>query len=350
VTRPRLVIVGGFLGAGKTSLLLAAAARVRAAGCRVGVITNDQGGELVDTHLFEANGVDAEEVTGGCFCCRFSEFVRSAERLLAGEPEVIFAEPVGSCADLSATILQPIKKFYGNRFQLAPLTVLADPQRAEQLLSQNADPHFSYLFHKQLAEADLVWFSKADRHRRLPDLPGVGARALSAHTGQGVGSWLEEVFQDTASVGAHLLDIDYEVYAEAEAALGWANWQTHLNLRRPLTPAAVAGPLLEHLDRVLTRSQASIAHLKVFDRCTGGYIRASLCQNGEEPSIDGALDAPPSSHHELVLNLRAGASPELLEAVIEDAVKQLPGRIRVLHRQSFRPAAPKPEHRFAEVI
>ena len=128
MTTPHLILVGGFLGAGKTTLLLAAGSRLRAAGKRVGLILNDQGGELVDTRLAETAGFAAREITGGCFCCRFSEFVRAAGSFAPGEaPEFILAEPVGSCTDLAATILQPLRRYYGDRYKPAPLTVLADP-------------------------------------------------------------------------------------------------------------------------------------------------------------------------------------------------------------------------------
>jgi G3E family GTPase len=67
--KPAIVVVGGFLGAGKTTLILAAARVLQARGVRTAVILNDQGGELVDTRLAEAQGVAADQVTGGCFCC-----------------------------------------------------------------------------------------------------------------------------------------------------------------------------------------------------------------------------------------------------------------------------------------
>ena len=69
--RPLIVLVGGFLGAGKTSLILAAARILEARGLRCAVILNDQGKELVDTSLAAAQRILAREVTGGCFCCRF---------------------------------------------------------------------------------------------------------------------------------------------------------------------------------------------------------------------------------------------------------------------------------------
>src|SRR5215472_5506559 len=99
MTNPVLVLVGGFLGAGKTTLLLEAAARLRAYGRRVAMITNDQGGELVDTRLAEAMGTAVQEVVGGCFCCRFSDLVTAVEALSVHDPEFILAEPVGSCID-----------------------------------------------------------------------------------------------------------------------------------------------------------------------------------------------------------------------------------------------------------
>ena len=258
---------------------------------------------------------------------------------------------MGSCTDLSATILQPIKRFYGGRFRLAPLTVLVDPERARALAAQDADPRFAYLFRKQIAEADIVRFSKADLHRDFPQLDGVQARPLSARTGAGIDGWLDEVLDGANTApGAHLLDIDYARYAEAEAALGWLNWSCELVLKTPLTPAAVVGPLLSRLDGELTAAGIQIAHLKVFAQSPNGHLKASVCQNREQPSIDGLLDTPPAQRYALTLNLRACGDPEALTAIVQRVLDELPGKIRTTHQQSFRPAPPVPEHRFKQVV
>jgi hypothetical protein len=351
VLSPHLVLVGGFLGAGKTTLLLAAGAQLRAAGRSVGIILNDQGGELVDTRAAETAGFPAQEVTGGCFCCRFSEFAAAAERLASRDaPEIILAEPVGSCTDLSATILQPIKRFYGDRFRLAPLTVLVDPARAHALSAHDADPLLAYLFRKQIAEADFIRFSKADLHRDFPRLEGVNARPLSARTGTGISQWLDQVLNGGNAPGAHLLDIDYGRYAAAEAALGWLNCSCELVLKKSLTPATVIGPLLSRLDGQLTAAVIQIAHLKVFAQSATGYLKASVCQNGEQPSIEGRLDTPPAKRYALTLNLRACGAPETLTGIVRQALDELPGKIRNTHHQSFRPGSPVPEHRFQQVV
>ncbi len=115
---PRLVLVGGFLGAGKATLLVAAARRIRDNGGRVALITNDQGADLVDTQLAAATGFAVREVTGGCFCCRFSDFAGAAAGLMEFSPEVILAEPVGSCIDLAATVIRPLRALYASRLEV----------------------------------------------------------------------------------------------------------------------------------------------------------------------------------------------------------------------------------------
>src|SRR5437764_13807 len=98
--RPIIVPLGGFLGAGKTSLILAAARILQQRSIKSAAILNDQGTELVDTRWVEARGVQADQVMGGCFCCLFSEVVDAAERLRAHSAEVILAEAVGSCTSI----------------------------------------------------------------------------------------------------------------------------------------------------------------------------------------------------------------------------------------------------------
>ncbi len=346
--RPTLVLVGGFLGAGKTSLLLRAARLLHQRGQRAAIITNDQAGALVDTRMASAAGFDAGEVAGACFCCRFGDFVAAAQSLLAVRPHVIFAEPVGSCMDLSATVLQPLKQLHAGEFRIAPFSVLVDPRRAEEFAGRDADPELNYLFENQLAEADLTLYTKSDLYPDF-ELPPSGRR-VSAVTGQGVAEWLDEVLGGARKAGGRLLNVDYARYAAAEAALGWLNWEGELRLDPPLPPASVVGPLLEKLDEELARVGAPIAHLKVFDRAPSGYIRAGICRGGDAPSVEGDLLASPSRRHELVINLRARALPVVLEQAVARATSELfPGH-RVLGQQCFQPSPPVPEHRFRGIV
>ena len=350
VVVPKLILVSGFLGAGKTTLIVRAAELLRSQGVRVGVITNDQDNGLVDTRFSEASGLPTGEVAGGCFCCRFSDLIDAARALRRYAPEVIFAEPVGSCVDLSATILQPLKAHYRAEFEPAPLTVLVDPEMAARVFAGEADDDVSFLFRKQLVEADLICLTKIDRRGACPELPVPVDFQLSARTGQGIAEWLDEARSGSRVVGARLLDVDYGRYAEAEAALGWVNVQVDVALRQPLSPALLAGPLIEAIEASLSHAAIGIAHLKVFDRCAAGFLKVSICHNGDEPQPDGDLVASPDRRHELVINLRAVGDPAELLAIVQRALGEIDGALVVRHSGAFRPSPPKPEHRFAEAV
>src|SRR5690242_18622513 len=108
--RPWIVPVGGFLGAGKTTLIFAAARILKTRGLQAAAVLNDQGSNLVDTAYTASQDIPADEVVGGCFCCRFTDLISAAERLRKLAPDVIFIEPVGSCTDLPATLLRPLQR------------------------------------------------------------------------------------------------------------------------------------------------------------------------------------------------------------------------------------------------
>ena len=82
----RLILIGGFLGAGKTTTIARLARAYQNDGLNVGIVTNDQAADLVDTHNLKSQGFDVSEVAGACFCCRFDESDRSTHLTMKQEP------------------------------------------------------------------------------------------------------------------------------------------------------------------------------------------------------------------------------------------------------------------------
>src|SRR5438552_6741068 len=163
----RFIMLGGFLGAGKTTAMARLARHYMDQGKRVGLVTNDQAQDLVDTHSLRAQGFAVEEVAGACFCCKFNDLLDKVESLQASSrPQVILAEPVGSCTDLVATVVQPLKDLYGDRFRVAPYPVLFKPSHGLKILRNEKDAGFSpraaYIFRKQLEEADAILINRLD--------------------------------------------------------------------------------------------------------------------------------------------------------------------------------------------
>jgi G3E family GTPase len=353
----RLACVGGFLGAGKTTALLEAARTLIARGSRVGVITNDQGSRLVDTALVRNRGLRTEEITGGCFCCRFTEFVKHASQLVAQHrPDIILAEAVGSCTDLAATVYAPLRRFHATTFDLAPLSVFVEPSRFRELFGPSSlfEDSVRYLFEKQLVEAELILLSKRDLltaaetielTTEIQRLGGtVPVIAMSARTGAGVNEWVNELLS-ARSRGAHVLDLDYEVYGQAEASLGWLNATVDLVADNEFRPAEFGEVVVGGIQKACRETKAAIAHLKILLMTAHGSDRIALTTNDGRAMWDGAGNLGLVREASVIINARVATSPDQLRSTVEHALqssaRQLGIRAAVLDMESFAPAPPK---------
>src|SRR4051812_6642060 len=107
----KIHLLSGFLGSGKTTAIQHACYHLLQEHNKVGVITNDQGIKLVDANFFESLSIPNRKVINGCFCCNYNELDGAIQSLIAtNNPDVIFAESVGSCTDIVATVLKPLQR------------------------------------------------------------------------------------------------------------------------------------------------------------------------------------------------------------------------------------------------
>ena len=210
VAKPvRLIFAGGFLGSGKTTALAALAKKLLAKQLRVGIITNDQSGNLADTvivrQMLADLDVPVEEVVAGCFCCRFDELIDQMEKILAHNPAVLMGEPVGSCTDFVAAVAHPIKIHYKDAFIFAPFSTVVDPERVRELLLEETPTTFpeevAYLF--VLNKIDLI--DPAEQKRLTAALeekyPHKRVMAVSARAGTGMQDWLEVLLSERPGAG-----------------------------------------------------------------------------------------------------------------------------------------------------
>jgi hypothetical protein len=352
----QIILVGGFLGAGKTTLLLQAARELAARGRRVGLVTNDQAGDLVDTALAVAGDIPVAEVAGGCFCCRFPDLLAAIERLHETvAPEIILAEPVGSCTDLIATVLRPLRAFHGDQFEVAPLTVLLDPQRD----LSSFPPEVNYLYRQQLAEAEIIGVTKVDQleepelrtalHQSRVGYPSAHVLGLAARTGQGVGEWLA-LCEGGRGVLDRALELDYQRYTDAEACLGWLNATGELRGERPFAADAWMAGALQALDQALIALGAPVAHIKLQLEAPQATLKASLTQSGAPISWDLHADGVRIDRARLLLNARVHTDPATLERAVRQIADQTPSWIRCTftNLESLSPLPPQPTHRIVE--
>jgi G3E family GTPase len=362
--RLRFVMVGGFLGAGKTTTLACLARYYTDRGQRVGLVTNDQAADLVDTMSLRAQGLPVEEVAGACFCCRFDDLVDKVGRLETGErPDVILAEPVGSCTDLVATVVQPLRDLYGQRFEVAPYPVLFKPSHGLRILRGESGAGFSpkaaYIFTKQLEEADAIVINRIDEIDAptlaevsalvAQNYPGVPVLKMSARTGQGLDA-LTALLDQQGHFGQRLLSIDYDTYAEGEAELGWLNADVRVRADQPFDLDALLLDVIGRLREECVRAKAEVAHLKAIGLHEVSFGVANLVSSASGPEL-----SLPSrgrvKEAELIVNARVACDPVWLEERVRRTVtaacqaRQAKAEFRSV--QSFRPGRPQPTHRYA---
>jgi Ni2+-binding GTPase involved in maturation of urease and hydrogenase len=358
-------MVGGFLGAGKTTALLRLAEHFSSQGRRVGLITNDQSHGLVDTSIVAARGYPVEEITGGCFCCRFNSLTDAADKLTRdARPEVFLAEPVGSCTDLRATVQYPLRRLYGKDYRVAPLSVLVDPKRAARVLGLESGRTFSpkvlYVYEKQLEEADVIVINKSDllsdEEREVLEralrarFPQAEVVAVSARTGANLPDWFARLSGPLASRPA--MDVDYDTYADGEALLGWLNATVGLSSPRPFDGNAFLDGFAGDVQRRLAEADIEIAHFKMtLSPDTGNDLGVLNLVRTDSRAESPHRLAEDVITGELILNLRAEGDPETLKTMALAGLRETARRMQVTaavdHLEHFRPGRPEPTHRMA---
>jgi len=367
-TKPvHLIFVGGFLGAGKTTAMAALARRLLQDGLNVGLVTNDHADEMVDTALVRQFGMPVAEVSGGCFGCAFNDLIDATERVLMQEPDVLIAEPVASCADTVATVILPLKQFYGGVFRIAPFSVLIDPVRLyEMLLEENPSEFarsFAPIFHHQLEEADILVLNKVDKIsteevQRLTDAlkrhhPSKTVLAISATRGDGVDDWMQTVMKE-APAGSRVLEkADYSAYEIGGAKLGWLNASVQLVGEPSFGAREYAELLLRRLREAAIARQTEVLHIKLALHCGGRVMGANLLSTDTDP-VFGGEELGDVRQAMLVLNARLGIDPPTLGGIaaqaIFDVAKALRVDAEVLRLHTVKPSVPCPAFRMCNPV
>ena len=332
-------------------------------GKRVVLVTNDQAHNLVDTQSLRAQGFHVGEVPGACFCCKFDDLVETVKQLAKDrQPDVIIAEPVGSCTDLDATVLEPLRRWHTTEYTVGPLAVLLKPEHGRRIL----DPHFkagfsakaAYIFLKQIEEAQVVAVNKidklspGDREELLAlvrkQFPEKEVHSISARTGEGFQEWIEALCRKSARPES-FVELDYDIYAAGEAELGWLN--STVTVRRhqgtmelddlSYSVVAACAHRLKALD-------LEPVHLKVLVEATGDVSIANLVGASATTELSYRSGAR-ASEATVTINARVIADPVSVEGIVGQVLDELAERRGVEYTvdqmQRFRPARPEPTHR-----
>jgi len=156
----RLVQVAGWLGSGKTTLIIALSKVLSRKGVKVAVLVNEVGAIPVDGRVIQDYGLTVKDIGGGCICCQMAGTMMKTLKLLkeGPNPDIVILEPTGIAVP-HAVREMVLSAATSGEITLGPTVVLFDTTRAAKLLGYET---LQRVVTTQLKDADIIALSKSD--------------------------------------------------------------------------------------------------------------------------------------------------------------------------------------------
>ena len=334
--RIRFMVVSGFLGAGKTTAMIALGEHMNKNYGKIGIIANDLGANLVDTNLTQTSGCTVEEIASGCICYQMDNTIDKIRRLKDRDGCVFVMSDIPGCGvgALDHTYHR-LADDCADWITLSPFMVVVDPERLRMLLPEKADINLPeelvYLMKLQLEEADLVVLNKIDLltqeeidrdvdflKEACPDVP---VMAISALEKTGIPE-LAEFITTHESALKNFSVRDDEKFAEAETKLTWYNRRMFFKTLdgSKIDCNAVIDDIIEGIRMGLIERKRNVPHLKTFATAgAGDFNKCSLIGvdydiEHTQPFIRG------HKKMSMIINARAVCESRPLARLVDDAI------------------------------
>ncbi len=152
----KIYILGGFLGSGKTTILMKMADMFISKGKKVSILVNEAGNIGVDGATINSQGYNAVELPNGCICCSLVGTMHESLMRIKAEiaPDVLIIEPTGIA--FPGKVREAIDLIdYGEEF--TQIIGIFDGPRFKLFIEKKAD-----FYRKQLVDSEILIMNKMD--------------------------------------------------------------------------------------------------------------------------------------------------------------------------------------------
>lgn len=151
-----VLIIGGFLGSGKTTLIRPLIRGLVNAGGTCAIIENEIGEVGIDDEIIKEANLEVTPLFGGCVCCQITGDLLTAIQRIQDEinPDWVIVEMTGLA--LMDSIRDTFSKYGRDNIAVHTISV-ADLSRWEHLIGA-----LSRVFDRQVEGADLIFLNKID--------------------------------------------------------------------------------------------------------------------------------------------------------------------------------------------
>ncbi len=332
----RFMVVSGFLGAGKTTTMIALAQHLAKGDFKPAIIANDLGANLVDTNLTQTTGCKVAEIASGCICYQMDNTIDQIRRLRDKDgADFVMSDIPGCGVGALDHVYHRLARENSDEFVLAPFTVIVDPERLRMVMPEKADINLPeelvYLLKLQLEEADLVVLNKIDLlsdaemsrcieflHAACPDVPVI---AISARDKVNIGELADFATTRTSALKSFSVRDDQE-FADAEAKLTWYNRRLYFKTANgeKIDFNEVIDELIEEIRMGLIERKRNVPHLKTFATSgSGDFNKASLIGIDYDTEYEQRL-LRPHKNLRMIINARAVCESRPLARLMDDAL------------------------------
>jgi len=350
--KAKYVVMSGFLGAGKTTSMIAFADSINKRYGKAAILANDLGASnIVDADYTATTDILTTQITGNCICYQHENLVDKLNQLVSSGAKHIFSDIPGCGIGALDNVYLQLEDREPGEFELMPFTCIVDPERLRMIMPEaaqiNLPGEMRFLLDAQMAEADLIVLNKKDLlsddelARRLDYIraayPETPVMAMSALTGEGV----EEVADYLVShkAAAKHRDIGYgsEAFIAAETLLSWYNHRVFLAERddKNVDFNSVIADLFEGIRNGLKSNNSNVPHLKMFAAGEGDdFIKASLIGIDYDVEYAHKLSGK-YSVISLIINARAAADSQVMVDVVDEALNAVTAKYSLRARTFF---------------
>lgn len=352
MAKAKYMVTSGFLGAGKTTSMIALANSIEHRYGKTAILANDLGARNnVDADYTAASGILTDQITGDCICYQHEALVDKLNQLVGRGAAVIFSDIPGcGIGALDHVYLELDQREHG-QFELMPFLCVVDPERLRMLMPEKAKLGFpeelGFLLDAQMAEADLIVLNKIDllspeeRQQRLEFLsvsyPNTQVMAMSALTGEGVDQVADYLVSHTSLAAHREIGYGSDAFMAAERHFCWYNRRVFLETEngKDLDFNQVVEDISWHICQGLEVEGGNIPHLKLFAAGEGtDYVKASLLGVDCPVEFSRRLERDYAAIS-IILNARATTDSQIMAAVVDDAIRTVGHKYGLRSRTFF---------------
>jgi len=285
-------IISGFLGAGKTTLMIELFRYFSGRGIRCELIANDLGEcEMVDARYSEKQGAAVNAMPGGCICSRTTELKDILGEKFAAGAEIILSDVPGCGVGALDTVYRDMKT---EDTELAPFITVISPEQLGLL----SDEDVSYRLHlpkemdgilrAEIEEADAVVINKTDTmteeeilssEKLIKDISSdIRVFTVSAKNSSGIDELAEYILTEKASLTQPEGLGERPEAVLPQFKLSWYDSRYYVKVCcDDFSPDEYLSDLMENARFSFASMNANIPHLKIFAAGQeGDYAKYSL--------------------------------------------------------------------------